>query len=350
MRVLCLLDSVVRPGDRWLWDYLPPNDDEVDLVWVTAPDWFPKWGKLLTYYPVYVWLALRALVRTSRKHYDVIVAWEGKNGFPLALIRALLGLRRPRMVILAYSHRGLVRHFPMLAQFALQSVDCIAVTSEWEAEHYGESLGLGQSRVSFCPLGWYDSGQLEVGSRTSPGDRFVFASGRSYRDYATLAAAVRGLECRVVVNARKFSVRGIQFPPQVEVNDLLPAPEFWRLLARSWFVVVPLVDVPHAAGDSHIVQAMAAGKAVIATQGPSAETYVEDGVTGLLVPPRDPNRLREAMRCLLDHPEEAERMGRNARRRYEEQHTFEAFARRTRALLRTVCDGPSPSCRDSLAA
>ena len=35
MKILCLLDAVVKPGDRWLWKYLPSNNDELDFL-VTA--------------------------------------------------------------------------------------------------------------------------------------------------------------------------------------------------------------------------------------------------------------------------------------------------------------------------
>ena len=36
MKILCLLDNVVKPGDRWLWKYLPSNTDELDFVVATG--------------------------------------------------------------------------------------------------------------------------------------------------------------------------------------------------------------------------------------------------------------------------------------------------------------------------
>jgi glycosyltransferase involved in cell wall biosynthesis len=336
VKVLCLIDSVVKPGDHWLWDYLPEHGDQVDFVSVTASDRFLKWGKLLAYYPTYCWLALKAVLRMTRTDYDVVVAWEGKNGFPLALVRRVLRIRRPKLVLLAYSQRGLIADYPALARFALQTVDHISVLSEWEAAYYHERLGIAKERLSVEPLGWYDSGAAVAPATLPSHERFIFASGRSFRDYGTFVAALDGIDSKVVINARKFNLAGLTLPDQVVVNDLLPTEQFWTLLAQCRFVVVPLVDVPHAAGDGHIVQAMAAGKAVIATRAPSTLTYVEDGVTGLLVPPHDPNAMRQAIRHLLDHPEDAERMGREARRQYEERYTFEAFAVRVHALLERV--------------
>lgn len=32
MKVLCLLDDVVEPGDQWLWNYLPEHQDQIDFL------------------------------------------------------------------------------------------------------------------------------------------------------------------------------------------------------------------------------------------------------------------------------------------------------------------------------
>ena len=52
---------------------------------------------------------------------------------------------------------------------------------------------------------------------------------------------------------------------------------------------------------------------------------IEDGVTGLLVPPRQPRRLREALLALLEEPELRARLGSTARARIAERHSPEAF-------------------------
>jgi glycosyltransferase involved in cell wall biosynthesis len=336
MRILCLIDSAVKPEDQWLWDYLPSHDDEIDFLWITTSDRYPKWGKLIAYYPMYMLLGIKALIQAARKEYDLIVAWEGKNGFPLALMRSVLGHRNPKMVILTYIHRGVISHFPALARFAFRSVDQITVTSRQEISSYNKILDIPKKKISFCPLGWYDSGNVAAELSTTGSRDFILASGRSYRDYATFIAALRGLECKVVINARRFNLQGIDIPTNVMVNDLLPLHQFWKQLARCLFVVVPLKEVPHAAGDGHIVQAMAAGKAVIATRAPSTETYIEEGETGLLVPPHNINRLQEAINYLLEYPDETKRLGRNARKVYEERYTFSAFAERSHNVMKKV--------------
>lgn len=51
-----------------------------------------------------------------------------------------------------------------------------------------------------------------------------------------------------------------------------------------------------------ILEAMAAGVPVVATRVGAAEDVIEDGVTGLLVPPGDVAGLTAAVRGLLDDP------------------------------------------------
>src|SRR5215213_1654594 len=61
-----------------------------------------------------------------------------------------------------------------------------------------------------------------------------------------------------------------------------------------------------------IVEAMAAGLPVVATESEGALEIIEDGLSGKLVPLDDPESLAEAINDLLDDPDERSRLGRNA--------------------------------------
>lgn len=68
-----------------------------------------------------------------------------------------------------------------------------------------------------------------------------------------------------------------------------------------------------------MVEAGAAGQAVVATQTAGALDIVRDGETGLLCPPRDPEGLADSVLRLLSDPGRARRMGEAARRWVKEQ-------------------------------
>lgn len=75
-----------------------------------------------------------------------------------------------------------------------------------------------------------------------------------------------------------------------------------------------------------MLDAMALGKPVVATQAGGIPEVVQDGVTGLLVPPCDPQALTDAVRYLLQHPEQGERFGAAGRQRVEQHFTVEQMA------------------------
>ena len=64
-----------------------------------------------------------------------------------------------------------------------------------------------------------------------------------------------------------------------------------------------------------IVEAMAAGKPVVATNVDAIPEVVSDGETGILVPPKDPNALANAIITLLEDPEKMRKMGQSGKKR-----------------------------------
>jgi len=71
-----------------------------------------------------------------------------------------------------------------------------------------------------------------------------------------------------------------------------------------------------------LVEASAAGCAIVTTDVPGCREVVVDGVNGRLVSPRDVVSLADALRSLLREPEKRRQMGRESRRRFEELFTM----------------------------
>jgi glycosyltransferase involved in cell wall biosynthesis len=72
-----------------------------------------------------------------------------------------------------------------------------------------------------------------------------------------------------------------------------------------------------------ILEAMGLGKPVIATDIGGVPEFVQHGVTGQLVPPRDPKALAEAMVELLRNPFRRDRLGSNGRLAVHERFTVQ---------------------------
>ena len=77
-----------------------------------------------------------------------------------------------------------------------------------------------------------------------------------------------------------------------------------------------------------LLEAMAAGRPVVATSVGGIPGVVTDGYNGLLVPPRAPREMARAVARLLDDPSERRRLGSRARVTIEERYSVEAMASR----------------------
>ncbi len=87
------------------------------------------------------------------------------------------------------------------------------------------------------------------------------------------------------------------------------------------------------------LEAMAAGKAVIATRVGGLAESVLDGVTGLLVPPRDATALADAIEKLIRDPSLALALGSRGAERVRQHYTLEQMARRNEAYYYELLEG-----------
>ena len=85
-----------------------------------------------------------------------------------------------------------------------------------------------------------------------------------------------------------------------------------------------------------LLESMAAGVPVVATKVGGNHEAVEEGVTGYLVPPRDPFALAQAICRLLDSPELASRFGQAGKQRVAERFPLERMVRETERLYQSL--------------
>jgi glycosyltransferase involved in cell wall biosynthesis len=84
------------------------------------------------------------------------------------------------------------------------------------------------------------------------------------------------------------------------------------------------------------IEAMAAGKPVVASKIAPLTEIVIDGQTGILAEPDDPEAFADAITWLLMHPEEAQRMGRRGQERVQDHFLAESMVIETMSLYETV--------------
>ena len=81
------------------------------------------------------------------------------------------------------------------------------------------------------------------------------------------------------------------------------------------------------------MEAGSMARAVIAFRSRGITDYIIDGETGILVEPGNIGEMREAIQFLLANPNEAKRMGDNARQRILEELNLETYVKNIANVL-----------------
>jgi glycosyltransferase involved in cell wall biosynthesis len=124
-------------------------------------------------------------------------------------------------------------------------------------------------------------------------------------------------------------LRALGAGKDVRFHGALPDEAVIGLLGRAMVLVHPTpVDGEGSARANELfglalVEAMARGCPVVASDAASLPEIVEPGASGLLVPPNRPEAIREALLRLRGEPGLWERLAAGARRRVEEKFTWE---------------------------
>jgi glycosyltransferase involved in cell wall biosynthesis len=164
--------------------------------------------------------------------------------------------------------------------------------------------------------------------------RFVEQKGLEYLLAACtlLRDAGRAFECRIVgvrvPGSINYYIRVRKLWRQARLAShvtFLGAQVFDRVLqeySTADIVVLPAVIAPDGRRDitpNVLIEAMAMQLPVVSTYSAAIPEIVEDGVTGLLVPPHDAPALAEAIARLCDDASLRQQLGRNGRARVEER-------------------------------
>lgn len=336
MRILFLSDFHFATDDKWIWDFLPEVNDSVDFLPAFSGDSFLS-RRISPHRNVGNLLRSRQAIRTfSSAQYDLVVAWENKNGVPLAIWKWIYNKPEMPLVILTFSPKPYKEMWRPFMRRWLGCADHLTVPSNWESHQCQKIYNIPDDKVSTCRLGTYDLQKFPQTKSTSSyreNGAYIFTGGITSRDYLTFSKAVEKLRIGIVVNAPPQNLRGIGLPIQAIVNGIMPRRKYFETLSRAKIVIVPLEQSNHAAGLSIILHAMSAGKPVVCTNTPVTSEYVEHMKTGILVDPGDAEAMRKAINLLLSDLAWATEIGNLARLKYEREFTFSAFARRTHKIL-----------------
>ena len=281
-------------------------------------------------------LALAMLVHKQTRSFDAIIASGEDIGVPLALASLVSGSDVPIHMMFHGHHlasarlRGLA---PVLRRMAHVHLHCL---SDALRARTMDVLGFPAARCHATGYGV----DTDFFTPVETGKTAVIASaGAANRDYATLAEAAGPLWAEVRIAADSAWVppataaRPAGWPANVAMRSYGTYAALRDLYGESRFVVVPLHPAEHACGYAVIAEAMAMGRAVIATRTAAPPDFLRDGDTGRFVEPGDRAGLRQAMGGLLDDPPSTAAMGDRARALILDRHSLPRFCARLESII-----------------
>jgi len=296
---------------------------------------------------------LYRLIRRARPH--IVHTHTAKAG-----VLGRLAARLAGVPVVVHTYHGHVLHgyYGPLMNWLLRRMerllahltDCIVAVSD-QVKHELVVYGVAPpEKIAVIPLGlelrpFMESGSLRGTFRHelgfTDGERLVGTVGRifpvkNHRLFLDAAARVAGREPRarfVVIGDGALRLAMEEHARRLGIAD--------RVVFTGWRRDLPAVyadlDVLVVASDNEgtpvsAIEAMAAGRPVVATRVGGMPDLVTEGETGRLVSPRNADALADGVLSVLRHPRQAARMGGAGRRVAEERFAVERLVADTERL------------------
>jgi glycosyltransferase involved in cell wall biosynthesis len=275
---------------------------------------------LLALLPLFLLSYARAARRAARSVDLVHAHW-----LPSAV--AALATRRPFVLQLWGSDAALGLRAPFLFRPLVRQARIVLCPSRALAD---DARRLGAREVRVVPSG-VDLPE-EVGRPDEPPHVLFVGRLSPEKGVEELLEATEGI-ARVVVGdgpLRDSAPDAVGFVPPRELG--------------AYYERAAVVACPSRREGYGVVarEAMAHGRPVVASAIGGLLDAVQDGVTGVLVPARDPAALREALERLLADRELRERLGAAARERAQRELSWPAIAAETLEAYRDALGGSGP--------
>lgn len=266
------------------------------------------------------------LVAPQSKWKVRVVKWIRQYVQPV-----LFRLAKPNRII---SISDFIRQFYIMSGFDGRKIEVIHLGVPMESFHPNGRSQPSQSRVNFLYVGtlWEGKGpQIAIQALGQllhkPGmpELHIDFNGKGtpgFMEYLKHQVEKAGVEGHVTFHG---FVDRHDLPAIQRGHDVLLFPSIW--------------DEPFAAVP---IEAMACGMAVIATTAGGTPEAIEDGRTGLLIPPNDPSAMATAMERLIRDPDLRWQLGQEAAQVARERYDFRPYIDRLESRYHELAGKTKP--------
>ena len=244
------------------------------------------------------------------------------------------------------------RHHTWITRWLIRRMDAIIATSDISAsflKHAATVIPHGVDTDRYAPpadratafaeaklpgryaIGCFGRVRAQKGT-----DVFVEAMCRllpRYPDFTAVIVGAVAVEQTAFANDLKKRIEAAGLQSRIVITGELPIEQVQRWYQR--LTIYAFTSRNEGFGLT-LIEAMAAGAALVASRAGAAELVVEDGVTGVLTPPGDASALAAALEPLMRDPLSCAVMGARGRERVLAQFSLDAEANRIAEVYRTL--------------
>lgn len=169
---------------------------------------------------------------------------------------------------------------------------------------------------------------------------------KEHRFFLELAAKIRLLfpKCYFVIfggssnlDLTPYTQELRQTSERLNIQDLLVWADFIEDIPAMMHSMDILVHPPSKEGSGRVVmEALAAGRAVVGVKSGGVQELIQDGITGFLVPPSDIQTMTDKVRFLLENPRERISMGLRASEYARQNFSNQAMMRSVLAIYQEL--------------
>jgi glycosyltransferase involved in cell wall biosynthesis len=250
-----------------------------------------------------------------------------------------------------HSQSGLLikifEHYILGASEQLVNFKKIIVHTQHDKNDLAATTGIADDKIAVIPHGAYAFFTQCHDVKVSEGANTIifFGNIRRYKGLGCLLQAVPIIQKRVRNVKIIIAGEGDLSPYQSLIeacdksvfeiyNEFVPDDLVASLFQRSTLAVLPYTEMSGMSGVLNVAYAF--GKPVVVSDVGGLDEAVEHGKTGLLVPPKDPQALADAIVQLLADPDLRETMEKNVIFKAEEL-SWNNIAKKTMEIYNEVC-------------
>lgn len=316
MRSVVVTFGLPTNGLPWWWDEIQADRGLCQLSYQRVVFRNKRSKQITTLELPFLLIKMLFVLVRLRRQYDFIYTFEcDLTTFALSFWQTVLFLRRPKHVVLQFIMREknssicsrLKYSFMKILFSSIHKAICSASA---ESRYYQEAFHWPEEKFGFVP---YHTSNHFLELPIVNDEEYVVSAGRIFRDFETLIEAMQQATYKTLIISPKGYVRRRPEQSNIEILEDIPSSEYEKLVRSSRVVVVALEDRNISAGQTVLLDAMALGKAIVATKTAATIDYIRHEENGLLVEPYNPSALQEAIDRLMLDPALRSRLGATAR-------------------------------------